>query len=820
MTVLWQDLRRAARSLGKSPGTTAAAVVTLGLGIGALTAVFSWMSALLLRPYAFPDLDRLVTVWERHPQQGLDPTGHARSASGAQNPVAPADYLDLDRDSRAFESLSAYRYRDFYLTGGGEPELVQGAQVTPDLFSTLGVRPARGRAFLEEEGRPGRDGVVLVSDGFWRRRLAADPGVLGREVTLDERAFTVVGVLPADFAFPLGGVEVWSPLAFTDEMIAQRKTLSLRVVGRLDRSRGLETARAELDTIAGRLERLHPETNSGRRYTLVPLGQQQVGLLRPFLLVSYGAAAFVLLIACANVGSLLLARGAARQAEMAVRAALGGSRFRVAWLLLAESLILCVAGAALAVALARSGVEVIRTSLPPDIAKWVAGWKDIRVDEGALAFALGVALLTAVAAGLGPALRASGADLAQAFKEGGRGASGGRSRLRRLLVVSELTLALVLATGAGLMVKGFVRLASLYQGIDPEGVLTLRLRLPEWKYREPHQIAAFQRRVVDELGAMPGVESAALVSQLPADLGPVPGGTFSVEGRPRAATSELPYADFQTVSPAYFRAFRIPLAKGRLLSEEDGADTPPVVVVSDSLARRFWPGEEAVGRRVKLGPLEAEKPWLLVVGVVGDVKQYWFDREPRATVYLPYLQAPRRSMMVVLRTPGNPVDLATAAGSRIRQVDPSQPMDEVRTFGRVVEESTAFVRTAAGLLTVLALVACLLGAVGVHGLLAHHVERSRNEIGVRMALGADGRDVLRLVLGRALELALAGIAVGVPAAFVLGRVLASQLYGVVGSDPTSLAAVTLLLGGVAVAGAYAPARRAAALDPAVVIREG
>jgi putative ABC transport system permease protein len=554
--------------------------------------------------------------------------------------------------------------------------------------------------------------------------------------------------------------------------------------------------------------------------TLVPLREQQVGVVRPFLLVFHGASAFVLLIACANVGSVLLARAATRRRDMAIRSALGASRARVVRLILAESALFSLAGAGVAVLLARAGVDAIRASLAPDIVKWIPGWQAIRVDAATLGFCLLATLVTALVAGLVPALQASRGDLTRALSDGGRSSTPGRRRLPRLVVVSELTLALVLTAGAALMVRGFARLTDVYQGLDPAGVLTLSLRLPDWRYRDPHEVATFYRRLLEQLHALPGVEAAAVASQIPADLGPTPGGGFTIEGRPAATAQEVPWADQQTVSPRYFQSLRISLLAGRLLGEQDGAEAPGVVLASESLARRFWPGEDAVGRRLKQGGPDAPNPWLTVVGVVADVRQYWFDPEPRPTLYLPSPQAPRRNMNVLLRTAGDPEGLAAHVRDRIRALDPAQPVDEVRTMERVVADSTAFVRTAAFLLTALAGVASLLGAVGVYGLLAHHVAQRRNEIGVRVALGASRRDVLQLVLGQALKLVSVAVAVGVPAAFALSRVLSSALFGVVGSDPASLAAISLLLAAVALLGGYLPARRAASQDPTLALREG
>lgn len=818
--MLWQDLRHTLRTLARTPTTAAFAVATLAIGIGGNTAAYSWISALLLRPYDFPDLPRLVSVYERHAQAGGEVSHNGRAAG--RNPMAPGDFLDLQGNSRAWKGLSAYRYQRVYLLGGGDPELVLGIEANCDLLDTLGVQVALGRALQAEDCAPGHDEAVLVSDGYWHRRFGADPRVLGRRVTLNQRAFTIVGVLPPGLAFPVGGADLWSPLAFSPALAEDRKTLALRVVGRLARGVEIETAQAEIDTLAARWAQTFPASNAGRGLLLVPLREQQIGLVAPFLYLFLGAAGFVLLIACANVSGLLLARVTARQQEMAVRAALGASRWRVVRLVLTESLLLALVGGGLAVLLASVGVQLIRTSLPADIAKWVAGWKDIRVDPNAMAFTFLVALLAALLAGLLPALRASGGDLARALGDGGRSAASGRRRhlLRRVLVVSQLVLALVLTASAALLVQGFTRLTGVYRDLDPKGALTFAIQLPDWRYAEPHRITGFYRRLVAELAAIPGAEDVAVVSHLPADLGPVPGGGFAIAGRPALTSSEQPYADFQSVSPGYFSALRMRRIDGRLLGEEDSEKAAPVAVVSESLAQRFWPGGSPLGQRIKLGPPGDPGPWRRVVGVVSDVKQYWFDREPRPTVYLPYLQDPRRSTFVVLRTHGDPLSLAGPARRSVLAVDAAQPVEEVRTFEQVVRDSMAFLRIAASLLGGLAVLACLLGAVGLYGLLGHHVEQHTQAIGVRMALGATPGRVVRLVLGQAAALAALGIAIGAPASFAVGRLLSGALYGVVGTDAAVLTGIAALLAFVALLASYLPAQRAASLEPGIALRGG
>jgi len=815
MAGFYQDLRFGFRLLARAPFLTAVVVATLGFGIGANTAIFSFVNALLLRPYAFPDLDALVTVWERHPQLG----GQASvRPSDAGHPVAPGDFLDLSRQCRSFEGLAAIRHRDFTLVGQGRPERLMGALVSPDLFGLLRAQPVLGRELQPEEAEPGRDTVVVLSHGLWQRRLGAAPDVLGRTLVLNGRPMTVVGVMPASFDFPAGGVELWAPLAFAEKDESERKTLSLRVIGRLAAGVGLEQARSDLSSVAAVLERTHPRTNAGRTFGAVRLREQQAGLTAPFAALFQGSALLVLVIACANVGAVLLARGLPRRREMAVRAALGASRWRVARQLVAESLCLSLLGGLLALGVAGAGVAAIRGGVPADITKWVAGWRQIELDGRALAFALAAALLTALATGLVPALGAVRLGLTAVLREGGRGATRGQRRWRGAVVVAEMALALVLLVGASLMLRGVERLLALYQGFDPAGVVTFRVRLPDWRYAPGRPVADFYARLVGELAAVPGVESAAAVGHLPGDLGPVPGGAVSLRGVSAPGDLDLPVADHQSISPDYFRLLGVRLVAGRAFGPQDGPDAPPVAVVSESMARRLWPGGSAIGRHLKQGRPDDPAPWREVVGVVEDVTQYWFDREPRSTLYLPHLQAARSSMFVLARVKGDASGVAPTLRALVAALDPELPIDELRTLRRAVDDAMAFLRLATNLLLLLGGVALGLSALGVYGVIAQDVAQRTQEMGVRAALGAGPGELRRLVLSRAVALGALAALIGVPAAIALGRLMAGALFGIVRPDPAAIAALASGLLAVALLAAWWPARRAADLDPVAALR--
>jgi putative ABC transport system permease protein len=809
------DLRQALRRLGRERLLTLLASVTLGLGVGANTAVFSFADALLFRPFPFEDLDRLVLVWESHPQQGGQ--ANTRSATGDRNPVAPADYLELRRECRALEGLAAFRGSDFVLLGAGGAERLTGARVAPEFFRLLRVPAVAGRTLLPGDDQPGGDGAVVISHGLWQRRLGGAPDVVGRPLVLDGLTRTVVGVMPANFAYPPGNVEVWAPLVLSEAERAERERLTLAVLGRLAPGVSPQQARDELLRLAARLEREHPASHAGRSFGPVLLREQQAGFTAPFAALFQGATLLVLVLACANLGAVLLARSLARRRELAVRAALGASPLRLARQLLTESLATSALGGLLALLVARAGVGFLRDSIPPDITKWIYGWDGIGLDARALLFGLGAVLFTAVATGLGPALTAWRQGPLQGLRQGGRGLAGGDSRARTLLVVGQMALALVLVVGATLMVRGFRLLMQRYQGFDPASVVTFRLRLPGERYPNAGAVSELQARLLERLAALPGAEAAGVVSHLPADLGPAPGGPVSVRGATTEDERALPVADYQAVSPGYFPSLRIALRGGRAFVEADAADTRPVAIVSESMARRLWPDRDPIGQQLKLGRPEGPESWREVVGVAQDVTQYWFDRQPRSILYLPYRQAPRANSFFVVRGPGLAAGASTLQ-AQLTALDPELPLDEVRTLDTVVDEAMAILLLAARLLVGLGGVAVVLSAIGVYGLIAHDVARRTPEIGVRLALGARPDDVRRLVLSRATRLALAGVALGLPAALAFGRLMAGRLFGVVRLEPWSLAALGVGLLALALLAALPLAQRAARVDPLLTLR--
>jgi len=804
MTQFLQDLRYGVRLMGKSPGYTGVAVLALALGIGANTSAFTGISALLLHPLPFRNLDRIVMIWETSAK-----LRQQRSA------VSPANFIDWRDQSTVFDQIAAHRPWNVNLTGVGQPERLQGALVSASFFPLLGVSPSLGRVFSLEEEQTGHHQVVVVSHGFWQRSLGANPNIVGARLTLDGRVFTVVGVMWPDFDFPLG-TDLWSPLALSTEERSERGAHLISVVARLRPGVSLSQARAEMAAVAGRLERQYPSTNAGRGVLVAPLLEAVVSsLTNRFTLIILAAAGFVLLLACANVANLQLARVTGRHKEIAIRAALGASRWRLVRQLIAESVLLSLLGAVLAVLLAVWGVDLMRAAIPQEIYRVRPGLKYLEVDGGVLGFTLIIALLAGVMLGLVPALQASGrkafSALNDALKEGGRTSSAGSAggRARGLLVISEVALALVLLVGAGLMVKAFRHMSTVDAGFNPRNLLTMRLALPEAKYRQANQAAAFYDQVLQQLAALPQVRATATAGNLGIAEG------FLIEGRPEPEPGE-PRPAVQPVSADYFRAMGIPVLKGRPISEHDTAEAPLAAVLSESVIRHYWPRvRDPIGARVRVGG--PQSPWFSVVGVVGDVKD-WFSGQPQPAIYLSHLQRPQHSMKLLIRTSGDPLRVVSGARAQVRSLDADQPVYDVESMEQYLAGQTSGVRISATMIAVFAAMALVLAAAGIYAVISYSAAQRTHEIGVRMALGATRGDVLKLVVGHALKLALAGLALGLPAAYALTHAMSSALFGVIALDAATFAAFTLLLAATALLAGYFPARRATRVAPIVALR--
>jgi len=809
LETLFQDLRYGARMLLKNPGFTLIAVITLALGIGANTAIFSVTSAILLRPFDFHDLDRLVWVYETAPQQGNFLSG-----------MSPADFADLRRQQKVFAGLAAFRLSNSNLTGGGEPERVRNSEVTAEFFRLLGFEATLGRAFLPEEEQAGRGQVAVLGYGLWQRRFGADPKIVGATISLDEKAYTVIGVMPEKFDFPKPG-ELWTPLALSNEAWNERREQSLQVVARLKPGVELGQVNAEVETLAARLAEQYPQTNAGRGAT-VRLLRRGNEYSEVFLSLLMAAAGFVLLIACVNIANMQLARASSRSREMAVRTALGASRLALVRQLLTESILLSLLGGVCGLLVSFGLLDFIRGSLPLDQVQYIPGWESIRVNERVMIFTLVVSLVSSVVFGLVPALQSSNPNLNEALKEGGRsdGGGAGRQRLRKALIVAEVALALVLLVGAGLMVKGFARMTEKQQqGFDPRHALTLRATLPPSRYADGRQIAAFHRQAQERLSALPGVESATSTSFLPGR--DVRNSTeFQIEGRPAPPPGQESVSSYQQVGADYFRTVRIPVINGREFSADDVEGAPLVAVISKTLARRYFPNEDPLGRRVKVGASESVAPWYTIVGVTGDVPRLWLDREMQPMLYLPNQQLPGRDAYLVVRVSGAPMAAVQAVRAQIAALDDKLPLYEIKSHEQVIADSMAGLRLVAALMVMFGALALALAAVGIYGVMAYAVSQRTREIGVRVALGARPQDVFRLVVGQSLKLAALGLAIGLPVALALGRMMAGALFGVIALEPLTFVGFTLLLTGVAMLAGYLPARRATKVDPITALRSG
>jgi len=802
-----QDLRYALRMLIKSKAYTAVAVLALALGIGANTAIFSVADAFLLKPVALPDLESLVMVMEKGPHQTAE-----------WSSVSPANYSDWKRQSQSFAALSPYEWDEVNLTGSGDPERITMVRAAGNFFDVLGAKPMLGRTFLPEEEQAGKNQIVVLSYGLWQRRFGADRAIVGKTIKLDGLGHTVIGVMDKKFNFPVSS-QLWVPLTMDPKESQNRGSHYLQIAARLKPGVSIPQASAEMTTIARRLAGQYPETNRGWGAQVVSMRFFVTGdLTTNYTLMLLVAVGFVLLIACANVANLQFARGAARQREFAMRTALGANRWRIVRQLLTESLAVSLLGAAVGLGVAEWGVELILHYMPADIARYIAGWYEIQLDARSFAFALFVALASGIVSGLAPALQSSKPDLNETLKESGRGTSAGRSRqrVRSALVVSELALALVLLIGAGLMVKGVKSLLALQQPYDPQHVLSIQLNLPETKYKTRQQQVAFYRQALQQLSPISEIESAAVARCLPYGDG-YRTSQFSIEGR-AVEKSELPDAQLEPVSADYFRLMRIPLREGRLLSDRDGTESLPVAVVSEGMVRRYWPGQSALGRRIKVGLPDSENPWLTIVGVVKDVQYNWFDKEPLPVLYRSYHQAATGWTTLAVRTHGDPTRIITAVRSQIAKVDPDQPLAEIKTLDQVMSDSVLGLAYMAVMMTVLGAIALVLSAVGVSGLMAYSVTERTHEIGVRLALGAQRDAVLRMLVGRGMLLAAAGLAIGFTASIFLARLMSRLLFGVSANDWSTFGGILLALAAVALVASYIPARRASRLDPTLALR--
>jgi putative ABC transport system permease protein len=803
---LLQDLRYGLRTLAKNPAFTAIAIVALALGIGANSAIFSVVDAVLLRPLPFKNPNRLVMLWENAAHLGFP-----------RDTPSPANFLDWQKQATSFTAMAAMFERSFNLTGVGEPERLEGRRVSANLFELLGVSARLGRTFMPEDDKPGAH-VVLLSHSLWQRRFGSDPGVIGGALALNGESYTVIGVMPPLLQLPGDNRkdQLWVPIAFPTEEAAQRGNHFLEVIARLKSGVTLKQAQAEMDTITGRLEQQYPIYNTRRGAVVVPLHEQVVGEIRPALLILLGAVGFVLLIACANVANLLLARAAVRQKEIALRLALGASRSRLTRQFLTESVLLALFGAGLGLLLALAGTQVLKTFIPVTIAQVGT----ITIDTRVLVFTLIVAVVTGIAFGLVPAIQGSHFNLNDTLKEGGRDSTGGGkgNQIRGLLVIVEVAVSFVLLIGAGLLINSFFHLRNLDPGFRGDHLLTMKVDLSDAKYPDRERRAAFFDEVMRRVRELPGVQSAAVASNLPLTYNG-DSMTITVEGVPEPPPDQQLDVIYRAIGPDYFSTMGIPMVRGRDFTDQDNGDSKDVVIISEKTAQQFWPGQDPIGKRLKPGLSTSSSPWREVIGIVKDVRQNDFVASPKRQMYFTYRQlkniAPNA---LVVRTSIEPMSLAVPARNAIWSVDKDQTVADIDSMNHIVAESVARQRFSMLLLGLFAGLALLLASIGIYGVLSYSVAQRTREIGIRIALGARRTDVLQMTVMQGLKLVGTGMMIGLLAAFLVTRVLATLLFGITATDPITFAGISVVLLAVAILASYVPALRATKVDPITALR--
>ncbi len=804
MDTIFQDLRYAVRMLRKSPGFTLVATITLALGIGANTTIFSAMNAVVFQPFSFQNQDRLVMLWERQSEMGY-----------SRGSVAPGNFNDWREQGQTLDQIIAITQSYFDITEGDQPERYAGYKVSATFFDPFGVKPMMGRTFTPEEDQPGRDQVVVLKHSLWQNRFGADPDIVGKTISINSTIFTCIGVMGPDFNFPFNGGEMWSPLVFDANDLTDRKNHYLQVLGLLKPGVTIEQANEDINQIAHRAALAYPDSNSGKSVNIVSMTKDAVRGASMYSPVMLSAVGFVLLIACANVANLLLVRAATRQKEIAIRLAIGAGRFRLIRQLLTESLLLALIGGAVGLLISVWGVDAIARGIPDDFSKFIPGWQHVGVDKTAFVFTLIVSALTGLIFGLAPALQATKLNFSEALKEGGKGSAskGSSNRARSLLVVSEIALSLVLLIGAGLMIRSFVQLMRSDLGVNPTGVLTMQISLSTEKYSPPEQRVNFYQQLLERVSALPGVLKAGATSNLPLS-GSNRSTVLISAGQTIFPLSKKPDVNYRSVSLDYFTAIGTRISKGRNFTDGDRPGSPRVALVNEAFANQFFADQEPVGQQFKIDnnqPIE-------IIGVVANVINNDLDNITEPDMYLPFAQDPWRSMFLVIHTGADPNQIASAVRSEASAIDKSLPVFNIKAMQQLIGERLSPKRLATVMIGFFGLMALVLASVGIYAVMSYSVTQRTHEIGIRMALGARPQDIFKLVVGHGIMLTAIGLVIGLAGAFAMTRAMSQILYGVTATDPLTFIGISLLLASIALLACYIPARRATKVDPMVALR--